>query len=234
MLPYLVQLLEGLKLTLEEWKRTGVPDITEHGLEKAVIESQVLKYQTDVQSRNGLKVSVKIFTYSESCSVFTDALQMMMKSLGIETIDSLTLSLPPSRSKGSIEEVKSIWACAVKNVAAGRIKDLGVSDLNAEQLKELYAWADEVKPTTNQVNLDACCVIPSELNDFAKDKHIRLLTHNDPRDILPRETLVSLLKESGFPNPDGWCLLWVSRYSVLVTGSGVIESKGYIVSLIRV
>ena len=157
-----------------------------------------------------------------------------MKSLGVESIDSLTLSLPPSRCTGSIEEMKSIWTCAVKNVSAGRIKDLGVSDLNADQLKELYAWADDIKPSTNQVNLDACCVIPPELNNFAKDKHIRLLTHNDPRDILPRDQLLSALKECNFPDPESWSLLWAGRYSVLVTGNGVIEAKGYIVSLVKV
>jgi glutamate--cysteine ligase regulatory subunit len=228
------QLLEGVKLTLEDWKRCGTPDITEKGVSQVVIESSGLKYQTEPEARSGLKVSVKIFTYSESCSIFTDALHTTMQSLGVEAIDSLTLCLPPSRSKGSIEEMKSIWTCAVGNVSAGRIKDLGVSDLNAEQLKELYAWAEDIKPTTNQVNLDACCVIPPELNDFAKDKRIRLLTHNDPRDILPQNHLILLLKEANFPDPESWSVLWAARYSVLVTGNGVIEAKGYIVSLLRI
>jgi len=225
------QLLEGLKLTVEEWKGIGSDILQEDG--KGTIESTTLKYSIDPETRSGLKVSVKIFTYTESCSVFTDALQTVMKSLGVDFIDSLTISLPPSRTKGSIEEMKSIWKCAVKNVANGRIKDLGVSDLNADQLKELYAWADDIKPSTNQVNLDACCVIPPELNDFAKDKQIRLLTHNDPRDILPKDHLTSILRDANLPDPETWSPLWAGRYSVLVTGNGVIEAKGYIVSLVR-
>lgn len=104
-----------------------------------------------------------------------------MSVLQVTDLDSLTLSPPPDRKDGTIEGLKAVWSCAVANVLNGSIKDLGVSDLDTNQLKELYEWTETVKPSTNQVNLEACCVIPPEMNEFAQSKDIRLLTHNDPR-----------------------------------------------------
>jgi glutamate--cysteine ligase regulatory subunit len=164
--------------------------------------------------------------------VFTSAINFLMSTLGTDYIDSLTLALPPSRKK-SIEEMKSIWTCAVTNVINGSIKDLGVSDLDAGQLEELYAWAEEVKPITNQINLETCCVIPPELNEFAKLKNIRLLTHNDPRDILPKDKLTPILSAAGFPDAADYRCLWIGRYSVLITANGVIESKGFVVAIVK-
>lgn len=214
------------------------------------------RVSTEETNRDGIKVSVKLFAYNESCKVFTNAINFVMDELAIDVIDSLTLSLPPSLTKGSIELIKPIWSCAVKNVRLGKVKDVGVSDLNTDQLKELYTWAEEIKPSTNQINLDACCVIPPEMNEFAQSKDIRLLTHNDPRgknfrndcampysmtnhsfntltDFVPLDKLQTLLGEAGFENPEAWQRLWVARYTVMVTGKGIIQTKGYILGLVK-
>ena len=224
------QVVEGLELTLQAWSqnKSECSEVLPNGT--LLIQNVALIKKLDPESRSGLKATVKTFTYSESCAEFTNAINVMMASLGTDHIDSLTLALPPGRKK-SIEDMKSIWTCAVANVLKGSIKDLGVSDLDAGQLQELYAWAEEIKPTTNQVNLDACCVIPPELNEFAKLKNIRLLTHNDPRDILPKDKLTALLTSVGVPDAGLYNVLWINRYSVLMTANGVIDSKGYIVAL---
>lgn len=39
----------------------------------------------------------------------------------------------------------------------------------------------QVKPSSNQVNLASCCVMPPDLTAFAKQFDIQLLTHNDPK-----------------------------------------------------
>lgn len=39
----------------------------------------------------------------------------------------------------------------------------------------------QVKPSSNQVNLASCCVMPPDLTAFAKEFNIQLLTHNDPK-----------------------------------------------------
>lgn len=38
----------------------------------------------------------------------------------------------------------------------------------------------QVKPTTVQVNLSSCCVVPKELTTFAQQNDVQVLTHNDP------------------------------------------------------
>ena len=224
---------EGVQLTLEAW--TQARDQCSQTLEDGTLvikNAGLAREPLDAASRSGLKVTVKVFAYSESCSEFTRAVRLLMHSLGTEYVDSLTLALPPARKQQSIEEMKSIWTCAVGSVIGGQIRELGVSDLDAAQLQELYAWAEEVKPTANQINLETCCVIPPELNAFAKLKDIRLLTHNDPRDLLPRDKLLPLLSPA-LPDHSSYSLLWITRYSVLVTASGVIDSKGYLVGLRR-
>lgn len=40
---------------------------------------------------------------------------------------------------------------------------------------------NQVKPSSNQVNLASCCVMPPDLTAFAKEFDIQLLTHNDPK-----------------------------------------------------
>jgi hypothetical protein len=39
----------------------------------------------------------------------------------------------------------------------------------------------QVKPCIVQINLATCCVVPPDLQEYAKLNDILLLTHNDPR-----------------------------------------------------
>ena len=42
-----------------------------------------------------------------------------------------------------------------------------------------------MKPCINQVDVSTCCVIPQDLQDFAKQNDIQLMTHSDPAGKLP-------------------------------------------------
>lgn len=42
----------------------------------------------------------------------------------------------------------------------------------------------KVKPSSNQVNLASCCVMPPDLTAFAKEFDIQLLTHNDSKGVI--------------------------------------------------
>lgn len=44
-----------------------------------------------------------------------------------------------------------------------------------------FPLLDQVKPSSNQVNLASCCVMPPDLTAFAKEFDIQLLTHSDPK-----------------------------------------------------
>ena len=39
----------------------------------------------------------------------------------------------------------------------------------------------QVKPCIVQINLAICCVVPPDLQEYAKENDILLLTHNDTR-----------------------------------------------------
>lgn len=47
----------------------------------------------------------------------------------------------------------------------------------------LLFHAMKIKPSSNQVNLASCCVMPPDLTAFAKEFDIQLLTHNDPKGV---------------------------------------------------
>lgn len=50
-------------------------------------------------------------------------------------------------------------------------------------LKFVLSHAMQIKPSSNQVNLASCCVMPPDLTAFAKEFDIQLLTHNDPKGV---------------------------------------------------
>lgn len=105
-----------------------------------------------------------------------------MTQLGITRIDSLILSfLSSSGSKLDLEQIAASWSYAEEFVKCDKVTHLGISDLDTTQLKQFYEMPHHVKPSVNQINLDACCVIPPEMSNYAKENNIQLLTHNDPR-----------------------------------------------------
>ncbi|KAF6033719.1 GCLM [Bugula neritina] len=91
--------------------------------------------------------------------------------------------------------------------------------MDKTELEALYNWA-QIKPSTNQVNLASCCVMPPELVEYAQENGIQLLTHNDPQEIL-----------TGMRR--GWTLHYVVRYTNLMKLRGVIKSKGYLMRALR-
>lgn len=99
---------------------------------------------------------------------------------------------------------------------------LGISDVDTAAFVELHNSA-RIKPEAIQINLESCCIVPPELVTFTRENNIQLLTHNDPQNILPTETLktvVSSLQE----------VIWTVRYQTLLRCRGIIKNKGYVIS----
>jgi len=154
-----------------------------------------------------------------------------MTELGVSLIETLILAVPESQR--DLESLMRIWPQLEALVDEEKVFALGISDLNADQLAALHAES-RVKPGVCQVNLDMCCVIPPELNEFAKENDIQLLTHSDPTDILPAESLKNMLATSLSERDSlNWSTCWVQRYSVIIKGRGIIKSKGYLASAAR-
>ncbi len=85
----------------------------------------------------------------------------------------------------------------------------------------------------------SCCIVPNDLQDFANEHKIKILTHNDPgvlidgdklKNIKPEnciEEVATLLNEGqGQLDVD-----WVVRYQVMDGSRGVLKDKRYIIAL---
>lgn len=128
-------------------------------------------------------------------------------------------------SDNAVGNLKKLWAILERYASDGKIGQLGIADLDADSLKELYD-ASTVHPSIAQINLAACCVVPPQLQAYCNQNEIQLLTHSDPQELLPREVLNEL--ELG-----SYCAGWTSRYQVHIKCRGVLSAKGFIVSFER-
>nr|XP_037270258.1 glutamate--cysteine ligase regulatory subunit-like [Rhipicephalus microplus] len=185
-----------------------------------------------IKERSTLKITVKVFLSDFDAAALESATRKVLEELGVSELDSLIVAFPPS-AKSSTEKVRPLWAAAEQIYREGLALSVGVSDLDTAQLRDLHSWA-EVKPSVNQVNLDSCCVIPQEMQEFAKANNIQLLTHSDPKVLLDHEGMARVLK--GYMAEEDirhWSAPWVARYSVLVKCRGFLQSKGYIASLVK-
>ncbi|KAF9350562.1 hypothetical protein BGX26_011278 [Mortierella sp. AD094] len=135
--------------------------------------------------------------------------------------------------------VLPVWKKLSELRQQGRIGRLGVAEFSKQQLeilkKVVEAAAQEdgvvaIAPEVNQVNLQDCCVLPKDLISYTKENGIELLTHGDATNILPKETLTSLLKRHLPVAAESLAPSFVLKYSAFITSRGLIAKKGYIVN----
>lgn len=187
------------------------------------------------EERNTLKVSVKLFINEEKPHNIQEAIFRDLTELGIDFIDVVVLSIPPFLdAETQFSVIKPMWKELEKLVEQSYVGVLAVCDFTMVALKQLYEFA-KIKPSYDQINLASCCVMPKELVAYAKDTGISLLTHADPKDILPSEKLFQTINKA-YEFPDevrGWRYSWVTCYSVVIKCRAVLQNKGYIVNLVR-
>ncbi|WAR13108.1 GSH0-like protein [Mya arenaria] len=178
------------------------------------------KYKETVPKadRGDFKLTVKIFLCSLlPTDVLQEAVDKVLSELDVSFIETVIVAFPEvDNEELTLEVVQPYWKALETLVYRETVISLGLADFDKKLLEQLYEWA-EVKPMVNQVNLESCCVMPKELVEFAKEKDIQLLTHNDPRE----------------KDGEGWDPLWVLRYSVLVKCRGIVKSKGYLLKAER-
>jgi glutamate--cysteine ligase regulatory subunit len=182
-----------------------------------------------------------------------DAVNLVLKELGVQSIDLLILSFPGMSFEGNCEfeadrrnsvqgndeeEIES-WAVVEELYQQGVVKRLGISEFGSEKLARFLARV-RVRPQVDQINVRDCCNVPPPLIKLARAENIELLTHYDCTDILPSGTLRELLGQG----PNGAGVLaeskdstdglrgdlipeWVVKYTAVVRDRGVIENKGY-------
>ncbi|RDA92547.1 hypothetical protein CP533_4176 [Ophiocordyceps camponoti-saundersi (nom. inval.)] len=182
-----------------------------------------------------------------------EALALVSKELGVDTIDLLIVSFPGmsfqgnceweadklNGQQGSLEEQVKTWAAFEELHRQGVVRRLGVAEFGSERLAE-FVRRTTIRPVVDQINLSDCCNVPPPLKKLADEEGIELNVHTDCTDILPRGTLRELLGHG----PQGAGVLedatkggaglrgdispqWVARYVAFIRDRGVIENKGY-------
>ncbi|TDH08510.1 hypothetical protein EPR50_G00098570 [Perca flavescens] len=184
------------------------------------------------EEREELRVTVKLFLCESVQSSIRDAVEMVCQTLAVSQLDSVIIA-PPWPLEGdsqSLAHLQPAWEELEALVRSQQIAAIGTSDLDKELLEQLYSWA-QVKPSSNQVNLASCCVMPPDLTAFAKEFDIQLLTHNDPKELMSAATFQEAVQEGTRDlSIADWRLEWVLRYSIIVKSRGIIKAKGYLVS----
>lgn len=225
------ELQDCIQSTLSEWLAT-MPSTLDSEL-PSVLDCTIPE-NTEVitpEEREELKVSVKVFLSEPDCSSIRNAVDMARSSLGVSQLDSVIIA-PPLLLDGEVQtltRLQPLWEELESLVHSKKIAAIGTSDLDKTLLEQLYNWA-QVKPSSNQVNLASCCVMPPDLTAFAKEFDIQLLTHNDPKELISAACFQEAVQESSKDlQVADWSLECVLRYSIIVKSRGIIKSKGYIV-----
>jgi glutamate--cysteine ligase regulatory subunit len=210
------------------------------------------------EERSQYDITVKLFylphaPVSQRSKFTRDAISLVLKELGVPSIDLLIVSFPgmsfdgdceweadkKNSSQGNDEDEIASWPVLEELHNEGIVKRLGLSEFGSEKLSRFLARV-KVRPQVDQVNIKDCCKVPQPLLKLAKRENIELLTHNDCTDILPSGTLRELLGQGirgagilaeskrGIDGMKGDLTPeWVVKYTAVVRDRGVIESKGY-------
>ncbi|KAM9475823.1 glutamate--cysteine ligase regulatory subunit isoform 2-T2 [Clarias gariepinus] len=224
------ELQDCIRGTLSEWFAT-LPETPEQDL-PSTLDCTIPQYTEPIiaEEREELRVSVKLFLTESDSSSIKNAVDMACASLGMSQLDSVIIAPPPLPESEALTLVhlQPLWTELEQIVQSQKAASIGTSDLDKTQLEELYNWA-QVKPSSNQVNLASCCVMPPDLTAFAKEFDIQLLTHNDSKELLSSAGFQEAMQESCKDlHVTDWRLEWVLRYSIIVKTRGIIKAKGYL------
>ncbi|XP_056379107.1 glutamate--cysteine ligase regulatory subunit [Hyla sarda] len=229
------ELGDCIRTTLNEWSLKVTPELVQESPDTLECAMTPALETINHEERDEMKVSVKLFILGNGLSAISHAVDMACSTLAVAQLDSVIIA-PPPLGDGvtlTLEHLQPYWRELERLVQEGKVIAIGTSDLDKPLLEQLYLWA-QVKPSSNQVNLASCCIMPPDLTAFAKEFDIQLLTHSDSKEILSEEKFQEFLGEGiQGARVDGWSPQWILRYSVIVKTRGIIKSKGYIVEAKR-
>ncbi|XP_034943940.1 glutamate--cysteine ligase regulatory subunit [Chelonus insularis] len=208
------ELIDALQIVIKDPQKntTGENDISAGG-----------------DDRKELMFTVKIFMPEADPNVLRDALNQILKVLHTEFIETVILAYGDFSDSGlrdrkkELQSLQQLWSVMEEFFNAGKVLSGGVSNVDTTVFMQLYEWAN-VKPTIVQINLLMCCVVPPTLQAFTQEHDIQLLTHNDPNQLLNRNSVIDIFGA----NAD---LKWVAKYQKIIKCRGVITSMGYLVNI---
>lgn len=212
------------------------------------------------EERGQYDITVKLFYLpgvpsSRRCQHTREAMDLVLKQLGVDSIDLLIVSFPGvsfdadadddvgevtnGDAESELESMVTTWRTLETLHEKGMIAQLGLAEFDAERLAKFLPHT-KVRPSVDQINVKDCCVVPKDLILLAKQENIELLTHNDCTNILPQGTTRDLLSggsgagilAASADAEDGGIKgeiepQWVVKYTAVVKDRGVVENKGY-------
>lgn len=235
------ELKSSVKTTLNSWtgsesqqkgdiciNRTNNVDIV-NGEDKCVGVHQVNNVDGSggVDGKGGLKVTIKLFLSDNTDEFVKAAVETVLRDLSLKCIDSVILVPPDVSDYVDVDMVAPAWKALEEAVREGQILSIGIADIGAKLLEDLYNWA-QVKPSAVQVNISSCCIVPQELSAFAQQNDVQVLTHNDPNEIIDEEVVTTISSRLGVTD----CKVdWIVRHRIIQQCFALVHSKGWTVAL---
>ncbi|XP_076823414.1 glutamate--cysteine ligase regulatory subunit-like [Clavelina lepadiformis] len=243
------ELMDALHSAIQSWIRgIAIDPVNMPEPQNAInISNRELETPIDPDQREKLKLSVKLFLCDWRPNIIRRAVDKVIQNLDVQRIDSLIVSfpvMPPSTNTilensnispvaADLNKIKPIWKEMQSVVDSGHVSKIGVSDFDQAGLELLHNWA-RIKPSINQISLNNCCAVPTDLIQYSREEKVELLTHSDPPEILSARNFQSFMSESTQDiDATNWTPSFIARYSVLVRNRGIVHSKGYITSAER-
>ncbi|XP_066946067.1 glutamate--cysteine ligase regulatory subunit [Macrobrachium rosenbergii] len=218
------ELRGSIKTTLNNWD--GCKDDAENG--------EVLRIQRSINNQpsedgSWTKTTVKLFLSNNESSQVEDAIKTVITGLQLPRIDTVIVTPPDVSDDATLQYLEPVWRALEEAVANGTVVDIGLADVSARLFMELYEWA-EVKPSTVQVSLSSCCMVPPELNSFAQQHDVQVLTHSDPAEIVDEDIVSTITSRLGLQG--GQCQIeWIARHRTIQQCFGLVRDKAYTLAL---
>ncbi|CAH1958553.1 unnamed protein product [Acanthoscelides obtectus] len=218
------ELVEAINCTLKD-----VQGALDNHLDNVVVISRQnddLVQRIKENDVSELKIGIKIFLNGDDQVSLKEAIDKAFYTLQVNTINDAVISFKQTqleKEQDNLAQIQTVWKALQAFVQNGKIRQIGIADVEEKILKQLYDWA-EVKPSIIQINLASCCVVPPTLQAFCKDNDIKLLTHSDSNDVLPKENIQELFDGS-------FNVKWVLRFLTHLKCRGVLTTKGYLLCL---
>jgi len=240
-----------LQIVLEDLLSSWTPalDNGDESLEPVIVE-KIEEAGTDSSPpdqylpRDQLKITLKIFLHDADVEQLNAAVTAALAKLSTNRVDTLFIATPPdilplvgigsgaagSEQDEAQQQLIDLWQGVEQLISDGKVGGAGLCDLHTPVFVNIYNQA-AIKPTSIQVNLKSCCVVPEELSSFVKENGVTLLTHSDPSELLPGDSLRTMLYPKLSREAGHYSALWIARYQVHLKDRGVLLQKRYLVNI---
>lgn len=222
----------ALRCALTCWRKVegAVPVFS-----REIIGHPRLMQEIPVEDRPTSEILVKLFLCEDlSPQYVKDAVDAVFYATSPEKIDTLVVSHPSLREAVPAPEFAAVWKALEAQAGEGRVKAVGVADLGVAGLEWMRATCASM-PNVNMLDMssaDAATLLPSSpLWEYAQQHGIRLISHDDGKEILPASVFCGQMNEAldGQGSSVRWKPLWVARYTVIDAPRSLITNLGYVI-----